>query len=749
MKVFAKKAIRRENGKIFEAIGNVAIIHKNDTLYGQVARFNSETGLLEVDGNVRLVNKDLTLYGSSIKYFTKTKNLEVTNARLSTALYKIVARSLKKVSEQKYIGTDAEYTTCKDCPESWTIYGDEVRVDFGNYIEVDKAVLRIRGVDFAYFPYFIFPIKTKRQSGFILPNFRGGTADGLAVFQPFFWAINQEMDMTLTPAYWSNRGVGADVEYRYAYNTDSMFHVETRGLFDRQTKESNNQRERYHFKTEIYQQFSRKLHFHARFMELSDLDFISDHPDFSREKINQSEYGIDGHLEYRASPYVLGSRFLKHKSLLRNDSFGYSGFDDYSDNSVNISPGAYLSLSPIKFIKSKHNYFNLFHAGAQLAVDRFYQSNFDPSLIAGTDLLRNADRVNFRPYLGISVFDNGVFSLRTQYDFDLQYYNFRLDDEEDLYKFSGVLTNEFSFEFQKIFGKAKLEKQEINTSRANKGEHDEVIGSLEKYNDVFGQGYSIKRNNSYKHLQKFIFSHYFIPVEKESGNSRFLDQIQQKNGWFDFYDSIRSEEYFLGDEETRKQIPLTNTLEFRWEHDFIRKSVRSNVIKDDPDYNYHKVAHLHFSQGYSFKNHIQPKTEPTRLAISGKYRFSRKLSVVLDHYYFYDSKENISDFSIHNDFRRFKVYNKFSINDFSTRANHKIGSDLLIFDSIVLKMEEERDLLQKKVIDRTYGVLFLPQNKCWFISTTYSRNEKRQAWSFDFKVNLGQEDFDENLKRVF
>ena len=138
--VFSDKAYRRNNGKYFEAVGNVVIISQNDTVYGEHASLNQDTMMVNIEGNVRFITKDMTLYGSHVDYNVTTGAAHIKNARILTPDFNIVANELIRVNENEYIAKEAEFTTCKDCAESWSVYGNYIKVRVGKYVEVKNGL---------------------------------------------------------------------------------------------------------------------------------------------------------------------------------------------------------------------------------------------------------------------------------------------------------------------------------------------------------------------------------------------------------------------------------------------------------------------------------------------------------------------------------------------------------------------------------------------------------------------------------
>ena len=77
---------------------------------------------------------------------------------------------------------------------------DEIRHDKQKKtIYYKNASLKIYDKKIFYFPKFFHPDPTvKRQSGFLIPRFQDNSATGLSLNLPYFFAIAENRDITLT-----------------------------------------------------------------------------------------------------------------------------------------------------------------------------------------------------------------------------------------------------------------------------------------------------------------------------------------------------------------------------------------------------------------------------------------------------------------------------------------------------------------------------------------------------------------------
>ena len=85
------------------------------------------------------------------------------------------------------------------------------------------ATLKIYDIPIFYFPRFFHPDPTvKRQSGFLAPFFTNSTTVGTGFALPYYWAINNDKDLTFSPKFYANENTLFLNEYRQAFRNGSL-----------------------------------------------------------------------------------------------------------------------------------------------------------------------------------------------------------------------------------------------------------------------------------------------------------------------------------------------------------------------------------------------------------------------------------------------------------------------------------------------------------------------------------------------
>lgn len=764
--VFSDKAFRKNEGRLFEAVGNVVILSQKDTVYGELASLDQDTMICKVEGNVRVVTKDMTLFGSHLDYNITSGVAHIKNARILTPDYSLVASELIRLNKNEYIAKEAEFTTCKDCAESWSVYGNNIKLTVGKHVQIRHGLFKIKGVDVIYLPYIVLPILAKRESGLLIPRISSRNGEGLSFEQPFFWVIDDFKDATISPTFWAKRGYGGDVQYRQRFSEMSWLELNSRLVNDtiyqplkNNISESGEEFFRYFTEVETHQFWTPNLNSHIRYTGVRDLDIVRDYPQYTDPRTTSSDFGFQGMMNWRQNHFSLNA----DASYLRNQLF--SEPVEFDRSYVQTLPRLSLNTLPYSIVQSKTPFFQHIALGADTSFTRFRQVDEDDTIY-----LRNTDRVSTRPYVMWHLLTFGPFSLKSRYTFDHQSYNFSDPNESHAGKNAGLMVSELSFSMDRIFGLAYEEKiplknlseEEIRklsplrerelTPLKKVTKEQRLIGKLPDFESNLSKDSVTQIKNSFRHSQDFKLLHHFISSENTYGNKRFIDQIRSDQaGQFDYEDIVRSEEFLFGGVATRTVIPPENTIEFQWNNNLIKKTPKVFSYLDDGRYlrdnfNYSKIAWFNLSQGMILNqpDESQLRQRLTRLMLESGYRTER-WSLGFQEYYFHDDSSNIFNLNFNRRFDYLNLFSRYSYNSFeSSNLNSlSIGGQVRPTDVLGVAVVKDMDLEADKEIRTVYSIDIMPHNNCWIFNLNYRQSLVDSRYSFNVLFNFG----DDNFKR--
>ena len=151
-----------------------------------------------------------------------TINLLNKDVDLGNADYQFVGRQGRgtaaevSVREGQRTMKNASFTSCLPDDKSWSIEANEmVQHVKEEYAELWHARFKVLGVPVFYSPYLQFPIGDRRRTGLLIPTAGHSSRDGYFYSQPFYLNIAPNMDLTVTPTYYTRRGWQFSPEFRY------------------------------------------------------------------------------------------------------------------------------------------------------------------------------------------------------------------------------------------------------------------------------------------------------------------------------------------------------------------------------------------------------------------------------------------------------------------------------------------------------------------------------------------------------
>lgn len=211
----------REN-KIYTAEGNVEITRGPMILKADRVSMNGETKEAEAAGNVYFFNGTDEIKGDRFKLNIDTQTGIVYKGMLFYAdkHFYVTGDEMEKLGEKTYRIREGSLTSCDGPVPDWKITGKRSEVTLEGYGKIWNGAFWIRNFPVAYIPFGIYPARTKRASGFLLPSLGQSGKKGFQVRNAYFWAINRSMDATFTADVMTERGVMGGLEYRYFLKQD-------------------------------------------------------------------------------------------------------------------------------------------------------------------------------------------------------------------------------------------------------------------------------------------------------------------------------------------------------------------------------------------------------------------------------------------------------------------------------------------------------------------------------------------------
>lgn len=235
-RINADKMTYDQNTDQTTASGNAVIQKQQLKLTADEVRYNRTSLKGEAQGNVTLTTGEDRLTGERMEMDLSTGTGTLYNGTLflKEKNYHVTAKEIRKTGEEKYTAEEVTVTTCDGDTPDWSITGKKLEVTLEGYGIIHHGAFRVKDVPLLYTPFFMFPAKSKRQTGFLLPQFGSSDRRGAEYNQPFFWAVNENSDITLYNHFMGRRGNKPGIEYRYILDEKSRGTLMAEGFKDKQ-----------------------------------------------------------------------------------------------------------------------------------------------------------------------------------------------------------------------------------------------------------------------------------------------------------------------------------------------------------------------------------------------------------------------------------------------------------------------------------------------------------------------------------
>ncbi|MGZ6449225.1 MAG: LPS-assembly protein LptD, partial [Pseudobdellovibrionaceae bacterium] len=228
----ADTMFRDTENETIELEGNVQIVYQAQHIKCDKAKVNFRTRQTELTGHVEIVSQKNIVGGTAATIDYENGSGIIYNGFVQSGPVVFSGSILQKVSEEEYFVSEADYTTCTNCPPTWGFSGSNIRAVLGGYAYIKNSFLKIYSVPVFWLPYLIVPLKSDRQTGLLTPRLLGDQAGGLALSESFFWAISRSTDATFTLTNYEKRGLKGAAEYRYILNENSSGSLNAAALVD-------------------------------------------------------------------------------------------------------------------------------------------------------------------------------------------------------------------------------------------------------------------------------------------------------------------------------------------------------------------------------------------------------------------------------------------------------------------------------------------------------------------------------------
>ncbi len=210
-----------ENGKYTQFFGNVEFQRSGQRIMADELKLFREPQRVTANGNLSYADSLLSINAATIEMDNSQHSGLFTQAE-----FQLYENHLRGKAE-RIVQFDADhselfdvsYTTCDPDSNAWSLSAGKLELDQQTgQGTAHNAVFRIAALPVFYFPWLMFPIDDRRMSGLLAPTLAHTQSSGTQLALPVYWNQAENYDMTITPVWYSERGLQLNTENRYLFN---------------------------------------------------------------------------------------------------------------------------------------------------------------------------------------------------------------------------------------------------------------------------------------------------------------------------------------------------------------------------------------------------------------------------------------------------------------------------------------------------------------------------------------------------
>jgi lipopolysaccharide assembly outer membrane protein LptD (OstA) len=205
------------------------LVYQDLELRARRVKYDVDRQTLEAEGSPVLGDRGEEMKGGLMTYDLPSRVGTVYDA--STHYEKGLYRGdrIRKVGENELHVSSGRYTTCGAADPHYRFSSRWMKIYLKDKLVAKPVVFYLRNVPVLALPFWVFPIKPGRHSGFLFPQFELGLSNTAGQFirnAGYYWAPNDYMDFTAGGDYyqaepsWVLRGQG---QYKLLYRLDGSF----------------------------------------------------------------------------------------------------------------------------------------------------------------------------------------------------------------------------------------------------------------------------------------------------------------------------------------------------------------------------------------------------------------------------------------------------------------------------------------------------------------------------------------------
>ena len=179
--------------------GTADVTYKELRLTAKKVTFNTKSERMRAEGEPVLYDQKDRMTGTAMTYDLTIRRGTIYGGRTTYERGYYYGEQIRKVSDDVLDVRNGSYTTCELDEPHYHFGSSKMKVILRDKVIAAPVVFYMKHIPVMALPFYVFPIRPGRHSGFQLPQFEFGSSSGGGKFVRnvgYYWAISDYLDAT-------------------------------------------------------------------------------------------------------------------------------------------------------------------------------------------------------------------------------------------------------------------------------------------------------------------------------------------------------------------------------------------------------------------------------------------------------------------------------------------------------------------------------------------------------------------------
>ena len=201
-----------------DVLGSADVNYKELRLNADKVTFNTKTERMRAEGKPVLYDAKDKIVGNTMTYDLTIRRGTIYGGKTTYEKGYYYGEQIRKVSDDVLDVRNGSYTTCELDEPHYHFGSSRMKVILRDKVIASPVIFYIKHIPVMALPFYVFPIRPGRHSGFQLPQVEFGSSSSGGKFirnVGYYWAINDYLDATLWGDYYQDDRWLAHSQTRY------------------------------------------------------------------------------------------------------------------------------------------------------------------------------------------------------------------------------------------------------------------------------------------------------------------------------------------------------------------------------------------------------------------------------------------------------------------------------------------------------------------------------------------------------